>query len=80
MPDNIEYLRVDVRPSSKISEITCVDGAIRVRLKSRPVDGKANKELLSLLSGYLRVRQSDIKIKSGKSGKRKLIQVFRKEP
>lgn len=49
------------------------DGRLKVRLKSPPVDGKANKELIKLFSKKLSVPQSLIEISTGQSGRRKDI-------
>ena len=44
-------------------------------LKSPPVDGKANEELIKLLAKKFDVAKSDIRIKSGLSSRQKLIEI-----
>lgn len=78
MQDNIEHFYVYVKPLSKTSEIRKTDNSLKAYLKSPPIDGKANEELLYLLSRYFDVGKSDIKIKSGKYARKKLIQISRK--
>jgi uncharacterized protein (TIGR00251 family) len=51
------------------------DGAWIARLKSPPVDGKANEELIALVAERFGVRKSDVTIKAGASGRMKLIKV-----
>lgn len=75
-----DIIEVIVRPGSKRSEVVGFDvgdsgekgknGALRVNLKAQPQDGKANLELLKLLSKHFG-RQA--RIKAGHSGKRKLV-------
>lgn len=48
---------------------------IRVYTKAVPVDGKANKEVVRLLSEALRVPKSRIKIVKGETSNKKIIEV-----
>ncbi|MGD1874778.1 MAG: DUF167 domain-containing protein [Mastigocoleus sp.] len=69
-------IRVKVKPSSKQQTITEEsDGSLTIRLKSPPVGGLANEELIKLLSKRLNVPKSYIQIKSGASSRQKLIEV-----
>ncbi len=68
--------RVKVKPNSKnhsIKEET--DGSLTIQLKSPPVDGKANEELIKILAEKFGVSKSKIKIKSGSSSRHKLIEI-----
>ncbi|MEQ9232804.1 DUF167 domain-containing protein [Coleofasciculus sp. E2-BRE-01] len=67
---------VKVKPNSKKQSIEeMVDGTLKVNLKSPPVDGKANKELIELLAEKFNVTKSQVQIKSGLSSKIKLIEI-----
>jgi hypothetical protein len=69
-------LQVKVKPNSKQQNISEEpDGTLTIRLKSPPVDGKANAELIKLLSKRFNVPKSQITIKSGLSSKNKLIEL-----
>lgn len=69
-------LRVKVKPNSKQQNIAEEpDGSLTVRLKSPPVDGKANAELIELLADKFDLRKSDIVIKSGLSSRNKVIEL-----
>jgi uncharacterized protein len=67
-------LQVKVKPNSSQQKIEKVDdGSLIVKLKSSPVDGKANQELIKLLAKEYQVSQSQVMIKSGVSSRSKLI-------
>ncbi|MEG3970332.1 DUF167 domain-containing protein [Microcoleus sp. T2B6] len=67
---------VKVKPNSKQQSIEeQPDGSLTIHLKSPPVDGKANQELIMLLAKKFKVPKSAIGIKSGLSSKNKLVEV-----
>ncbi|MBW4683732.1 MAG: DUF167 domain-containing protein [Komarekiella atlantica HA4396-MV6] len=68
--------KVKVKPNSKQQKIEeQPDGSLIVYLKSLPVDGKANKELIKLLAEKFDVSKSYIQIKTGLSYRQKLIEI-----
>ncbi len=68
--------RVKVKPNSKLNKIVEEDdGSLTIKLKSPPVDGKANQELIKVLSKKFGVPKSYICIKSGASSRQKLIEI-----
>lgn len=68
--------KVKVKPNSKRQGIEEeFDGSLTVRLKSLPVDGKANQELIKLLAERFDVPKSEVRIKSGLSCRQKLIEI-----
>ncbi len=68
--------KVKVKPNSQQQSIEVeADGSLKVCLKSPPVDGKANQELIKLLAKKFNVKKSEITIKSGLSAKNKLIEI-----
>jgi uncharacterized protein (TIGR00251 family) len=68
-------LQVRVSARSTRQEIEVRDGTIRLRIKSAPVDGKANKAILQLLSKSFRVPISNISIERGASARSKTIRI-----
>jgi uncharacterized protein (TIGR00251 family) len=69
-------LTVKVKPNSKNQSIQeQPDGSLTIHLKSPPVDGKANQELIILLAKKFKVPKSEISIKSGLSSRNKLVEV-----
>ncbi len=70
------HKKVKVKPNSKQQKIEeQPDGSLTVHLKSPPVDGKANEELIKLLSDKFDVPKSHIRIKSGLSSGQKLVEI-----
>ena len=47
----------------------------QARLRSPPVDGKANAELVTLIAGQFGCRKADVTIKSGAGGRMKLVRI-----
>ncbi len=70
-------LKIKVEPRSSKSAIVGPYGdALKVKLTSPPVEGKANKELIELLSKELKVHKKDIEIVSGQSSKNKVVKII----
>jgi len=71
-------LQIKVKPRSRVSELThSEDGTWVAKLKAPPVDGQANKELVSLVAETFQCRKTAVTIKSGASGRTKLVVVER---
>jgi uncharacterized protein len=69
--------RVKVKPNSKTPKIIEEeDGSLTVYLKSPPVDGKANEELIKTLADKYDVPKSHVTIKSGLSARQKLVEII----
>jgi uncharacterized protein (TIGR00251 family) len=67
---------VKVKPNSKKQAIVEEeDGSLTVHLKSPPVDGKANQELIEILAKKFDVPKSNITIQMGLSGRKKLVNI-----
>jgi len=67
-------IQVKVKPNSKEQKIEREsDGSLTIKLKSPPVDGKANRELIEILAKNFQVSKSQITIKSGLSSRTKLV-------
>ena len=69
-------LKVKVRPRAKASELSqAADGTWIARLKSPPVDGKANEELVALVAEKFRCRKAAVTIKAGAASRTKLVRI-----
>ena len=69
-------LQVKVRPNARASSLTqSAEGPWLAQLKAPPVDGKANQELIALVARRFGCPKSAVSIKSGASGRLKLVQV-----
>ena len=74
MPPGI--LQIKVKPNSRKSLLEQnEDGTWLAHIKSPPVDGKANEELIALVAKHFGRRKSEVSIKSGGSSRIKLIQI-----
>lgn len=69
-------LRIKVNPNARSSSLVeSADGTWLARVKSPPVDGKANKELVALVAQHFGCPKADVLIKAGASARIKLVQV-----
>ena len=65
---------VKVKPNSRVSQLSQLEGgAWLAQLKSPPVDGKANEELIALIARRFGCRKAAVSIKSGMSGRTKWV-------
>ena len=65
-----------VKPNSRVSTLERgSDGVWLARLKSPPVDGKANAERVALIADQFGCRKADVTIRSGAGGRMKLIRI-----
>ena len=73
--------KVHVIPGSKINQIIGYmdDGSLKIKLKAKPVEGKANKELIKYLAEILEIKVSEIKVNSGFNSRNKLVQIWNVE-
>lgn len=62
-----------MKPGSSRQSIEIVEGALVIKLKSQPVEGKANAELIETLSDILDMPKSTIEIRSGSTSKTKTV-------
>ena len=69
-------IQVKVKPNARVSTLAaCADGTWLAHLKSPPVDGKANEELVALVASHFNLRKAQVSIKSGAAGRLKLVQI-----
>jgi uncharacterized protein len=71
-------VRITVRltPRAARAELGALrDGVLHVRVTAPPVDGAANAALLRLLAKRLRLARSSIRLVSGETARRKVIEV-----
>lgn len=67
---------VTVKPGSKKGPLVVKKGnELTVFLRERPIEGKANTALIKLLAEYFNVAKSQIKIKTGARGRKKLVEI-----
>jgi uncharacterized protein (TIGR00251 family) len=69
-------LQVKAKPRSKVASLSqSPDGTWVARLKSPPVDGKANQELIALIAEHFRCHKAAVTIDGGAGGRSKRVTV-----
>ena len=69
-------LQIKAKPGSRVSVLSeQADGTWLAQLKSPPVDGKANAELIELVARHFGWTKAQVSIKSGGSGRLKRVVV-----
>ncbi len=71
-------LTIRVTPRARRTELAGVleDGTLRVRVAQPPVEGKANKALLTFLAKVLGVRKNRVEIVAGERGLDKIVSIL----
>lgn len=72
-------INIEVKPGARKSETEGVDewrNCLEVRLKARAEKGKANKELIQMLSSLLALPTSNFIIVKGEKSRRKTIKIL----
>jgi uncharacterized protein len=77
MVDHWFLHNVHLIPGSKLNKVIGFmdDGSLKIRIKEKPVEGRANKGLIKYLSDLLDIREFDIEIISGISSRNKIIRI-----
>ena len=72
--ENGILLNVKVIPRASKNEIKeCINGALKLKIKSPPVEGKANREIVKYFSKILGVSKNSVEILKGETSSHKLI-------
>ena len=68
--------RIKVKPYAAEDKIQKLpDGSFLVHVKAPPADGKANEKVIEVLSEYFKRPKQNIKIRSGFTGRHKIVEV-----
>lgn len=69
-------ISVRVKTNSKESKVEKIgENLFLVYVKSLPVENRANKELIELISEYFGVKKSKVSIVSGEYSKNKIVEI-----
>lgn len=69
-------IQVKVTPRARESSLTQMpDGTWVAKVKSPPVDGMANAELIALVAEHFKCSKAAVSIKSGGGGRMKLVRI-----
>jgi hypothetical protein len=72
----VQVIQVKVKPNARASVLQETSpGVWHADLKSPPVDGKANQELIALIARHFGCRRAAVTIRSGASGRMKLVRI-----
>ncbi len=67
-------IEVWVKPNSTKAGLEAApEGHYVARVKSAPVEGKANDEVIAVIAKHFGLRRSQVSIRHGASGRRKLV-------
>lgn len=70
------FIKVKVFPNSKEEKIVEKEnGKFEVKIKAKPVDGLANREVIKLLSSYFKIPESKIKLIKGFKERNKIFEI-----
>lgn len=69
-------VQIKVKPNARVSLLERLeDGTWLAQVKSAPMDGKANEELVALVAKEFGCRKSQVSIKTGGSSRTKLVRI-----
>jgi len=69
-------VRVSTRSSNPGIAAIMDDGIVKIRLSSAPIDGKANEELIKVLSKLMKVPKTNLEIIAGQTNKTKIVAIY----
>lgn len=72
----MKKIKVYIKTGCKNSRVVLENGVYKVFVKSLPKEGKANKELIEVLSEHFHIPKSNIEIKRGLKSKSKIVVIF----
>ena len=74
LPDGSLLLRLLVQPRASRNEIAGLhDDALKIRLTTPPIEGRANKAVIAFLAKLLHLPKSSLTIKSGHQNRSKQV-------
>lgn len=69
-------IAVHVQPNASRSEVSAeIDGALKIRLRAAPVDGKANEALECFIAERLGVARRAVRVSHGHTSRQKLLEI-----
>ncbi len=66
---------IRVCPRASRNQIEQKGNVLKVRLTKPASDGRANSQLIDLLSEYFKIKKYQVRIKSGKKSRDKLVEI-----
>jgi len=72
----MKKIRVHIKTGYKNSRVVLEGDIYKVFVKSLPKEGKANEELVEVLSEHFHIPKSNIEIKRGLKSRSKIVFIF----
>ncbi|MCX7984275.1 MAG: DUF167 domain-containing protein [Bacteroidetes bacterium] len=70
-------IAVHVKPNARFNSVDKIsENEYIVKVIAQPRGGRANRELIKILSDFLGIPQSTISIRSGQTSKRKIVEIL----
>ncbi len=69
-------IAVRVIPKSSVSKLEKSGDEYKLKIKSLPIDGKANEEIIEFLSSYFSISKKNVVIEKGRFSKNKVIRLI----
>ena len=69
-------LKIKVIPNAKKNQIVEDKEILKVYVKARPVNGKANQAVVETLGKFFKVKKSRVKIIAGVKSREKIIEIL----
>lgn len=79
--ENFMKINIHITPNAKNSEVIGEESdlfggkVLKVKVAAPPIEGKANKELIKILSEYFDVSKSMISIVAGDKSRNKIVEI-----
>uniref|UniRef100_A0A7V0Z6G6 UPF0235 protein ENP86_07860 n=1 Tax=candidate division WOR-3 bacterium TaxID=2052148 RepID=A0A7V0Z6G6_UNCW3 len=71
----MKRINIKVIPNARKNLVCEEDGIFKVYVNAPPVEGRANKAVIEVLSEYFNVRKSNIKIIKGEKSRNKVLEI-----
>ena len=69
-------IKVKVIPNSKKEEIAKKKDSFEIKVREKPINNKANKAVIIVLSSFLEISQKKIRIIKGAKTRNKIIEII----
>ncbi|MEK7096348.1 MAG: DUF167 domain-containing protein [Patescibacteria group bacterium] len=67
---------IKVIPHAKVEQIQVgLDSSLKVWLREKPLEGKANNALISIIANYLKVSKRSVRIVKGEKNRSKIVEI-----
>ncbi|MDR3478219.1 MAG: DUF167 family protein [Gammaproteobacteria bacterium] len=74
--DKTLFLQVQLQPRASSNSIVGIHGDhLKIRITTPPLDGRANKHLITFLAGCFKVPQKQVRIMKGELSRIKLVRI-----